>query len=128
MGRMQREKGKRWEREVARRFRDALPQHVDAIKRGAQQSRDGHDEADVRTPYFWPECKVGKAPPLMRALEQAEAEEGKARGVRAAGGEQNPERLVPVAVVKQDRHKPVALLRLDDFLELVRAAYGRNLL
>lgn len=105
MSKYQRDKGKRWEQEVARRFREVLPEAE--IKRG-WQARKGEDAPDVDVPGWWVECKVGAAPPLMPALEQAR------RGC--------PPDRVPVAVCKRDREGPVVVLDLDRFLELVRRA------
>ena len=105
MGRAEREKGKRWEREVASRFREAMPgTHV---KRG-WQTRSGEDAPDVDCPPFWIECKVGKAPPVLPALEQAERDAPRGR--------------VPIGVVKRDRTRPVVVLGLDDFLEILASA------
>ena len=112
MGKMQRDKGCRWERAVAAMFREALP--GEDIRRG-WQARSGSDEPDVIVPGWWVEAKVGKAPPLMRALRQAqEAAEGDAL------------KRTPIAVVKQDRCEPVVLLALDDFLALLGDWYERG--
>ena len=72
------------------------------------QARGGSEAPDVLVPgLFWIEAKVGQAPPLMRALNQA------------VGDCPPGEGLTPMAIVKQDRHDPVALIRLDDLLELL---------
>ena len=110
MSKSEREKGKRWERDVATRFREAMPGAE--IKRG-WQARSGSDAADVECPHFWIECKVGKRPPVVRALVQAE---------EACGD--GP--LVPIAVVKQDRQEPTVTLRLADFLDFVREWWERG--
>ena len=107
MGKAQRVKGANFEREIARLIREVLPGCE--AKRALGQYRGGAEAPDVSIPgLFWIECKVGKAPPLMRALNQARADCPKGQG------------LTPLAIVKQDRHKPVVLVELDDFLELLR--------
>lgn len=103
MGKLSREKGKRWEQKVARLIREAMPGA--AVRRGLQ-SRDGTAVPDIDCPIFRPECKVGKKPPIIRALEQAE--------------KHCPPGYWPVAVVKTDNEKPTITLRLEDFLELVK--------
>jgi hypothetical protein len=108
MGRAQVEKGKRWEREVARRMREAMPD-VD-VRRGYQ--RYGADQADVEVPVLWIECKVGKKPNVRAALEQA-------------GGDAPPGR-VPVAVVKDDGGRPFVAMGLDDFLDFVGEWWARR--
>ena len=106
MGKAQRAKGARWERAVAKLFLEAMP-GCDA-RRAIGQYRGGAEAPDVMVPgCFWLECKVGKAPPLMRALAQALEDMPKGQG------------LIAAAIVKQDRHPPVALLELDAFLDIV---------
>lgn len=101
MGRGQVEKGKRWEREVARRMREVMPD-VD-VRRGYQ--RYGADQADVEVPALWIECKVGAKPNPRAALAQAERDAPYGRW--------------PVAVIKDDRGRPFVAMGLDCFLELV---------
>lgn len=112
MGKSEREKGKRWEREVARDMRQALPGcHV---VRG-WQARAGSDAPDVDGTPFWVECKVGKRPPLRPALQQA---------VEASveAGDKRP----VVAVVKSDRQPPLVLMHYDDWLDLVGEWWERG--
>ena len=102
-GRKSRTKGAAWEREVARRFREAMP-GCDA-KRGWQQ-RSGAEMADVELPFFWPECKVGKKPPIRAAMQQAYSDaEGSGR--------------MPIVIIKEDRKRPFVVVDFDDFLNLV---------
>lgn len=110
MGKLSRDKGAAWEREVARRLGEATPGAE--VKRGIGQSRGGGREvADVVHPLFHVECKVGARPPLLPALEQAERD--------AAPGKH------PVAVCRVNRGpgrpKPldVVVMGLDDWLEVV---------
>lgn len=70
--------------------------------------------ADVSVPGFWVECKVGKAPPLRPALEQAIVAMGDRKG------------MWPVAVVKEDRYPATVTMRMDDFLELVGEWWERG--
>ncbi len=106
MSKSQRDKGARWEREVAHRLEAAMP-GSGAIKAIAQ-TRGGAEAPDVLVPgLFWIECKVGARPPLMRALEQAERDCPEGRGLTA------------LAVVKQDRQQPVVVMRLEDFEEFI---------
>ena len=97
MGKAQRVKGAQWEREVKRLFLDAMP--GSETQRAIGQYRGGAEAPDVLVPgVFWIECKVGKA------LGDCPKGEG----------------LIAAAVVKQDRKRPVALLELDDFLDILK--------
>ena len=101
MGKLSRNKGARFEREVAAAFRGAFPE----ARRGFGQARSGGDVADVAgIPGFWVECKVGARPNPLAALRQAE-------------GNSNGE--VAVAVCKVDRETATATLRLADFITLL---------
>ena len=124
MGKLSRQKGAEWEREVARRLRPMWKQ----ARRGLSQPRLGCEVADVEgTPYWW-ECKVGAAPPLLPALRQAERDEIAFR-VRLAelsdipGMAPNPApRMPPIAAVKMDSRRPIAVLYLDDLIAIMRLA------
>jgi len=115
MGASQRRKGHAWEREVARRFREALGVGADEVKRGLSQPRGGGaEEPDVKLPDtlpWWVECKVGKRTDARAAMRQARADIEKARAVGKR----------PLAVCKDDRQVPVVMLELDDFLVMVAA-------
>jgi hypothetical protein len=107
MGKMQREKGKRGEREFADELKAALPQLADKIKRGLQ-SRDGAEVADVEgVPGFWFENKCGAKPNPRAALKQAQA---------AAKADQ----IVAVRI-RDDRQDPFFVLPADDFYTLIGA-------
>jgi hypothetical protein len=107
VGKAQRVKGARWERQVKRLFLEAMP--GSETQRAIGQYRGGAEAPDVLVPgLFWLECKVGQRPPLMRALHQALGDCPKGQG------------LIAAAVVKQDRKRPVALLELDDFLDILK--------
>lgn len=108
-GKSSRIKGAAWEREVVSKLRYCMP---DAdIKRGLQY-RTGEEAPDVDMPVFWPECKHHKRVNVRAALKQA---------VETA-----PKGRIPVAVCKDDRQPPIALLLLDDFLDLVREWWMRR--
>lgn len=95
-----RRKGAAFERLIASRFREVLPQ----AKRGLQM-QSGQEAPDVDAAPFWVECKVGARPRMEAALRQAEDDAPKGR--------------IPVAVTKTTRQKPIVSLRLDEFLELL---------
>lgn len=102
MSAYQRRKGHDWEREVARLFREAMPGAE--VRRGLQY-RDGSECPDVTAPGWHIECKRGRKPSLRLALKQAigDAQKG----------------LWRCAVVKDDREEPLAIMPLDDLLDLV---------
>lgn len=108
MSASQRTKGHNWEREVARRFREIMP---DVEVRRGQQGWGGEQGADVEVPGFWVECKVGKLTNPRAALKQADED-------RLAAGERGVGRR-PLAVCKDDRKPPFVMLSLEDFLDLV---------
>jgi len=101
-GACSRRKGAAFERALAARFREVLASP--GIRRGFQ-SRAGTDAPDVDVPGLWIEAKHHRRVNLRAALAQA---------IAAA-----PPDRVPVAICKDDRAEPVAVLRLDDFLQLV---------
>ena len=113
MGASQRRKGHAWEREVARRFREALGYTDKQVKRGLSQPRGGTaEEPDVVLPDglpWWVECKVGARVNPVGALEQAR------QGIAAAESVK-----LPLAVCKPDRQTPFVALELDDFLRLLQ--------
>ena len=105
MGMRSRRKGKAWEQEVARRFRD-----LGIECRRGWQSRAGNDEPDVILPPelgIWIECKVGACPNLWAAMDQAAA---------AAA----PKGLAPMVFAHRDRGREVVVMELHDFLEWLR--------
>ena len=107
MGKLSRDKGARWEREVAKALRAIDP----ASKRtGYHQVAQGgsQDACDVSAGLFWAECKVGARPPILGALRQAEA------GC--------PVGRFPIAVCKVDRQAATVTMSLETFLELAGAA------
>lgn len=109
--RSRKRKGADWEREVARRFREAMP--GSDPHRGAQ-ARSGSDAADVVVPHFWIECKHMSCPRPERALRQAQREYRETQ-------DRTPR--WPVAVVKGFRTEPFVVMGFDDFLALVSGWY-----
>ena len=103
MGKMQRDKGARWERDVANRFKAV---GFGDAKRGFQTRGGAAECADVSAGPFHIECKVGKKPPIRTALTTA---------VTTC-----PEGLIPLAVIKEDRRDPFVVIQLDDFLEFAK--------
>lgn len=111
-GRRNRRKGKRWERRIAKDFREIFGGDV----RRGWQSRRGDDEADAEgVPMLWIEAKHGRgAASVRKALRQAtEASQGK---------------RWPVAICKDQRQAHWADRRLsvvfavmwrDDFEQLL---------
>ncbi len=102
-------KGKTWEREIARRFRDAMPGC--GSMRG-YQARGGGEDADVRHPLFQVEAKSRKLCNLRGALRQAEKDTQNAKW--------------PVAICKDaplngNTEQSFVLMRFDDWLELIAA-------
>lgn len=112
MGKLSRDKGKVGEREVAARLRAA---GFSAARRGVQ-FKGGADSADVTgLPGHHLEVKRTEKLNLWGALEQAKKDA--AAGVTGKG-------KAPVVVHRSSRRDWVAILPLDDFLELVKGAYG----
>ena len=119
MGKLSKNKGKKWEQAVARVFRAFLG---DRIHRGNQSHRGGRgagEGADVDGGPFWVECKHEKSCNLWKAMRQADAE-------TAAKGDPRPS----LVVAKQDKKPPgwrvglpgapvVAMLHAEVFADLL---------
>ena len=102
IGAHSRRKGAAWERDLARRFREAMPgSHA---RRGIQ-SRAGDECGDVVVPEFWVEAKHHRRTNVRGALRQA---------IECA-----PKGEWPVAICKDDRMPPFVAMQLEDFLGLV---------
>ena len=110
MGKYSRDKGARFERAVAKGLRVVFGERT---IRSSGQCFSGDTRADVDCPEIWVECKVGKRPNIKAALEQAEEARAGARSDK-----------VPVAVCKWDREEPIASMRFEDFVNLLKLAYG----
>lgn len=105
---MQRRKGHRFERELARWFRAALGV---AAKRGWQSRGGGKEEPDVTgVPKMHIEAKRGKKPSPRKALAQAIADAAPGRW--------------PVAIIRDDRAEAFVVMRLGDWTDLVAEWLG----
>ena len=109
MGKYSRDKGARFEREIANRLKEVFGPRT---TRSSGQCFKGDLRADVDCPEIWVECKVGKRPNIKAALEQAEEAEAGANTGKS-----------PVAICKWDRQEPIVSMRLDYFMELIKIAY-----
>jgi hypothetical protein len=105
-GARSRRKGAQAERDLAKRFAEAMP-GADC-KRGIGQARRGSEVADCEVPYFWVESKHGKRPNPRAALAQATED-----------ARENSRGKTPIAVIRDDRKEPFVCMRLDDFLAFV---------
>jgi len=116
VGKAQREKGKRFEREWATELRTRFPAFADQIHR-AIQSR-GPEAADVLgLPGFWFECQDSIDPTPLKKLEQAERDQARS-GLD----------LVPIAITHRSRSRSIeATLRLGDLQRLAGAQRVRML-
>jgi len=103
MGKMQRDKGARWERDVAAQMRDAMPGC--GAKRGFQTRGGAAECADVTAGPFHMELKVGKRPPIRKAYQTA--------------SDTCPAGQIPVAVIKEDRKPAFVVIGLEDFKEFI---------
>ena len=109
MGKYSRDKGARFEREIANRLKEVFGPRT---TRSSGQCFKGDLRADVDCPEIWVECKVGKRPNIKAALEQAEEAEAGANTGKS-----------PVAICKWDRQEPIVSMRLDYFMKLIKIAY-----
>lgn len=104
MGKMQRDKGKRFERQIARKLRDFFPTYSETIRRSIQ-SREAEESDVTGLPGLWIECQDARIPTPLKKLEQAE------RDVRANKLEAD---VIPIAVTHKMRNKTIHVtLRLS---------------
>lgn len=102
MGKFQRDKGARVEREIAK----ALAAYFDIpVKRRLGQAREGGEDIDADLPFCIEIKARADAPAVQKFLEQAR------------DASRNDMRT-PVAVVKGDRKQPIVVMFLTDWLEL----------
>lgn len=103
MGKMQRDKGKAGEREVARILKD----HGYSDARRGQQFQGSPDSPDVTgLPGFHLEVKRTEQCRLYDYIEQAKNDAG--------------EDEIPVVVHRQNRKEWIAILSFEDFLKMVK--------
>ncbi len=104
MGKMQREKGKRFERLIANKLREFFPEHSETIRRSIQ-SREAEESDVTGLPGLWIECQDAILPTPLKKLEQAEGD------VRMNKLEAN---IIPIAVTHKIRNKAIHVtLRLS---------------
>lgn len=102
---MQRDKGKRWEREIAARLREIFGEDV----RRGWQARSGGDDPDiVDVPNFWVEAKHHKVVNIGAAIRQV-----------LIAKKKKDDRW-PLIVSKSDRQEPLATMTWESFLEMLR--------
>ena len=97
MGKMQRDKGKRFERQIARKLRESFPKYAEVIRRSIQ-SRQAEESDVTGLPGFWIECQDAANPTPLKKLKQAE------RDVQVAD---LVDELIPVAVTHKSRAKDI---------------------
>lgn len=110
-GKAAREKGKRGERELAKKLQRVFPE----AERSYNQSRSGSDDADIANTYpYWFEGGVGNSIRPTDKLKQAEdatKEHAKKRKLCLL--------RLPIACTKKDRSDWLATLKLDDLLDIL---------
>lgn len=104
-GRMSRNKGKDFERTIAKAFRTLYP----TAKRTLTQQRDSGEAPDVEIPEWWLECKAHKVVSIRGAFEQAVDEVTRANS-----------KLKPAAVTKDNGKEILVTIQLTSFLELLK--------
>jgi hypothetical protein len=115
MGKRSQDKGKRFERWVARWLAQVFPR----ARRSANQSgpkRSGKDPDIVETPY-WVEVKHDNSCSIWALMKQA-------RGDRLAAEDKRP----IVGILKHDRRAPIVTMDYDEWFDLMCAAQAGNLL
>ena len=104
MSKMQRDKGKRFERQIARKLKEFFPEHSETIRRSIQ-SREAEESDVTGLPGLWIECQDARLPTPLKKLEQAE------RDVRANKLEAT---IIPIAITHKIRNKAILVtLRLS---------------
>ena len=107
MGKSQRDKGARVERDIAKALCSyfGLP-----VKRRLGQAREGGEDIDAPDLPFCIEIKArADAPAVQKFLEQAR------EAARA-------DMRTPIAIIKGDRKQPIVVMYLTDWLELAMPA------
>lgn len=106
MGKMQRNKGAGFEREIAATLKSVFPE----AKRGIGQARSASEVADVEGTPFWLECKRGRQPNVRAAFRQAE----EATDGRPA-----------LIVIRDDNDKAFVAMRLTTFMDILQSQVGK---
>lgn len=97
MGKMQREKGKRFERQIAKKLREVFPEYSEEIRRSIQ-SRQAEESDVTGLPGLWVECQDAAVPTPKQKLLQAE------RDVLVAN---LYSKIIPIAVTHKSRAKDI---------------------
>ncbi len=105
MGLLSRQKGKTFERWLAKTFRAIFP----TARRTLTQQRDSGEAPDISIPGWWVEAKHWRKVNIRQCFEQAVDEAKRAKSTD-----------LPIAVTKDNRKEPLATLRLQDFLWLLQ--------
>lgn len=118
-GKLSRNKGKAFEQLVARELRGLFG---DQVKRG-WQARQGSDAPDVEgVPGWWLEAKHHQKVNIRAAFSQvliAQGDAARKRDPRA--------KLKPLVITKDDHAEPLATVRFEDFVELLRCEKAAEL-
>lgn len=110
MGKLSRNKGKAFERKIARAYREAIPEIAEEVRR-SDQSHQADDSDVTGLPGLWTECEDAREPNPLKKLEQAERDAKDGR--------------IPVAITHKMRAKSVqATLRLRDLVQLFNENAG----
>ena len=110
-GKASRNKGKTFEREVAAALREV---YGEGIRRG-WQTRAGDDAADIEGAPWFVECKHHARVNIRAAWMQVEDAQTGARTKKNPAGD-----LRPLLIAKDTGRETLAILRFDDFLELLK--------
>lgn len=111
MGKFSRDKGKRYERKIARRLRERFPELADNIRRSIQ-SREAEESDVTGVPKIWLECQDAAKPTPRAKLLQA-IEDVRANNIDA----------IPVAITHKTRSKTDEVTMLaDDFYAFFKKA------
>lgn len=118
VSKLSRDKGKVFERKIARILRERFPQHAADVRRSDQ----GHGAADsdvTGLPWIWVECQDAREPTPVAKLEQAEADLGAATGDAAA--------KIPIAITHKLRSRSMqVMLRLSSLDRIASVAVGET--
>ena len=107
MGKMQRDKGARFERWVANALKHLWPES----RRGILQTRSSSEVADVEGTPYWIECKHQKRPNIHAAM--AQAYEASLESMLTTSNFK-----APVVVSKRDGEPPLVTMTFEHWTKL----------
>ena len=111
MGKLQRVKGKVFERKIARRLREEFPEYAETIRRSIQ-SRAAEESDVCGFDGFWLECQDAIKPTPLKKLEQAEHDLGLSR--------ETAPNTIPVAITHRRGTRSIDVtLRIDQLVKMV---------